>query len=130
MKHQLSEAHARIADLEDDVKKRDVELSAAAQRGDEESAKLATTERARRELQTQLDELKDDYDNEKSTREKIERAKRELETVSSMLILNDQVLSLMVHIRCSINTRGRIMKPSHFIYWADHSKSSNPHKRA
>jgi len=82
LKHQLSEAEARIADLEDDVKRRDQELADAIKRGDEEVLKVQAAEKEKRELQTQLDELQDDFANEKSAKEKLDRAKRELETVS------------------------------------------------
>lgn len=83
LKHQLSEAQARIADLEDDVKRRDEELAAAIKRGDEEVLKVQAAEKEKRELQTQLEELQDDFASEKSAKEKIERAKRDLETVSA-----------------------------------------------
>ena len=92
LKHQLSEGNAKIADLEDDVKRRDQELEVALKKGEEEAAKLVTAEKQKRELQSNLEELKEDFDNERAAKEKLDRAKRELENVS--LRCNDCYFSL------------------------------------
>ena len=64
LKHQLSEGNAKIADHEDDVKRRDQEFEVAMKKREEEAAKLVTSEKKTRKLQSNLEELKEDFVNE------------------------------------------------------------------
>ncbi|XP_065659055.1 myosin-10 [Hydra vulgaris] len=79
LRNQLAEAQQRIAELEDDLARRDNELAAAIKRGDEEMSKRVNVEKAKRDVEAHLEEVKDDYEQEKAAREKVEKAKRELE---------------------------------------------------
>eukprot|EP00127_Corallochytrium_limacisporum_P004922 Clim_evm66s191 gene=Clim_evmTU66s191 len=76
-------------EMEDQLRRKEEELSQATAEYEEQSAKVSSLERKIREMQSKIDELDEDLDAEKNQRESTERQRAELER--QLQELNDRL---------------------------------------
>lgn len=78
MKEQINEKRIQVEEIQQQLLKREEELTATLLRIDEESAAKANAQKIQRELESQLIEIQEDLEAEKVARSKAEKQKRDL----------------------------------------------------